>query len=704
MLKKPLLAITAFLLLSASFRAAGESRMWLAAQYDWANSRGFYLDFEGNRLSDANLVLGVADGKYWRFLAHRPGFVTNRQYEIRAVISLKQARLFLDSQLVAEKSGKWLPSQTPFEINFRPAWASETGDWLAIVSTTTVMVRRGAEQVYRRTFDFWRSAARPIALQLFEPGQPTSISLEVKPEDTVTVTASVRFARGEIRRWAPYIDRYGQSRYAEWPGKVRGDEDLRGDIAREDAELAKMPPSADFDPYGGYTQAGWREEPTGFFRTAKRNGFWWLVTPYGNPCFYLGVSVFPGLTASSTPTTEREFLFEWLPPREEPWAAAWSANRWGVNDGTEYLCFYACNLIRKYGPGDWMERATQQGMRRLKSWGFSGGGKWGAPPNAVSTPVLDAGTTPRLVRHPDIFDPKVCEIFRRELERQILPRRDDAMVLGWAVGNEFDEIITGTEIREILAKPADTPAKRALLDYALDELYSGSLANLAGAWKIKAANRTALYAISPAPPAGDLEKLRRFYADRYYDFLYRTVKAIDPNHLYLGFWISLGWWENEEDWRLIARHCDVIGYDHYSRAYDNGLLARLQAETDKPALCGEFSFPPWYDGTRGFGRFLVSSGDEAEAGDLYYRWTGFAARDPYCVGLIWFKYPDQNLTGGGPGRGPRLVLGDHFSFGLVTVTDRPKWPLVKRVREANLKAAAWRSQAAGIQVNPPDSN
>ena len=43
------------------------------------------------------------------------------------------------------------------------------------------------------------------------------------------------------------------------------------------------------------------------------------------------------------------------------------------------------------------------------------------------------------------------------------------------------------------------------------------------------------------------------------------MKSIDPNHLYLGMWVTPNWWENQTDWDLIAPHCDVIGFDFYSR-------------------------------------------------------------------------------------------------------------------------------------------
>ena len=665
-------------------------RLYIADQYDWGAQLGFYLDLEGPELSQLPLILAVADGQNWRFATHAPGFVPDRDYTVRATITPEGAELFLDGQQVGVSPGSWKPASVPLQANYRPPWADEQGDWIGIVSRVTVAVTRAGQEANRRAFDFSKLAARPVPLQLFEPGQPESAPLDTKPGDSIATDVVIRFAKQDLRAMSPFIDRYGQCRYADWPEKVRSDEDLRIDIEREDEELTKMPPSEDFDEYGGYAKAAWREQPTGFFRVLRRDGYWWLISPSGNPCFYMGVCSFPAQTWPTTPVSDRGFLFQWLPPREGASAAAWSRNQWGVQDGTDYVCLHTANLIRKYGEEGWLQKAEALGIRRLKAWGFSGGAKWGAPASLVSTPVLNAGRTPRIARHPDVFDPAVCEVFRQELERQIAPRREDPHVLGWSLGNEYDEIITPGEVTDILGKPAGTPAKRALVDHALQELYRGSVKDMADAWGIAAADPAALYAATPKPPADDVEKLRQFYADRYYGFIYGTVKSIDPNHLYLGFWIVPGWWVNESDWALAAPHCDVIGYDRYSREYADELLARLQRQTDKPTLCGEFNFPPWYDGLRGFGRYGAYSRDDAEAGELYYQWARGATRDPYCVGLMWFQYRDQPLTGRGPGRGERLTFGEHYAFGLITGTDRPKWAMVRRMREANLRAASWR--------------
>ncbi len=554
-----------------------------------------------------------------------------------------------------------------------------------------MVLTRNGEEVERREFGL-APDAQHMPLPLFEPGPPRQATMECQPGDTVTIDAVIRFGRSELSAYAPIIDRYGQCVYAEFPEKVHSDADLLADIAAEEEILNTMPPSADFDKYGGSLAVGWREEATGFFRVVKRDGYWWLISPEGNPCFYIGMN---NVRGPSTPTTSREFLFEWLPPREFPWSAAWIDDPWGLETFEESFVFSTANLIRKYGENDWWVEASEIGHRRLRSWGFTGGGKWDMPYGFVLTPVLWTSVTPTLVGHPDFFDPAVQEVFRSELAGQIEPRRDDPRILGWSYQNEYAAIITGDEIRQILAKPANTPSKRALLDYSLDELYAGALAELAKAWELDVASRDELYAASPVPPDSDIERLRCWYADGWYGFVYATIKDIDPNHLVIAPWCVPAWWENERDWYLQARHCDVMGYDRYAMSYEDAQLARLKREIDVPTFCGEFSFPPTYGFVRGYGAYRSSwADDDADAGQRYYEWVRAAAQDPSCVGLSWFQYRDQPLTGRGPGYGPDLVYGEHYAFGAVTVTDRPKWPLVRRMREANLQAAQWRLAAS----------
>jgi hypothetical protein len=63
----------------------------------------------------------------------------------------------------------------------------------------------------------------------------------------------------------PFIERYGQYKHKDWPGKVLADADFTANRQREDAELAAQPGPAGLDRYGGWA-AGPQLEATGHFR------------------------------------------------------------------------------------------------------------------------------------------------------------------------------------------------------------------------------------------------------------------------------------------------------------------------------------------------------------------------------------------------------------------------------------------------------
>lgn len=680
----------ALAILFINLAMAEVNRLYIVSQYDWGAKTGFYLDFENSsegatpcKLENLALILGIGDGANWRFISTKPNWQLDKDYRVKAIIDSQKGELYLDGKLVGKSEGAFRPTKGEITLYHIPGWAKGKADYLIIVKDISL-----SSSERRKSFHF---SERPLALFLFEPQEVQTIPWDTK--GSLEIEATFRLiAYPDIKKLSPFIDRYGQCIYANWKGKIKSDEDLKKSFEEERKILSSMSEPKGYDRFGGYELAGWKEKGTGFFRVVKRNRFWWLISPEGNPCFYIGLCGVPTLNWEMTPVSDREFLFEWLPPKEGIYSACWGRGVWGTSPSDEYVAFHTANMIRKYGE-NWRNIALDLTSRRLKLWGFSGVGKWGEMEGMPFLPVLHRWDVPSLVRHPDVFDPEVQARFRESLRRQIEPRKNDPFVVGWSLGNEYDEIISREEIREILAKSPEVPAKRALLDYALKEIYNGDWEAMGRAWKIEAKSKEDIYSSKPNPPAEDLEKMRLFYAERYYEFIYRTIKEIDPNHLYFGFWIVPGWWESEVDWRVSAKFCDVIGYDLYSSEFMSDWIRKLVEETDKPIICGEFSYPAFYNGERGFGLYGVWARDDAHSGELYERWLRDASRNPYCLGVSWFFYRDQPLTGRGPGRGTDLVYGEHYAFGMVDVGDRPKWDLVKRVREANLSAIKWRLEA-----------
>jgi hypothetical protein len=692
------LCIGIFALAAGETARAADNRYILASQFDWGAKHGFYLEFENSSQGDApcplstmKLALGVADGSSWRYVIDTPVWQYDEDYQVKAVIQPTTAALWMNGALVQQTDGSFAPDQSDFTAASTPSWATGTTQYQVVEESLTVT----CSTAKNLNLTFPPPSAKNIALSLLGQNDGKTISgWHPSPADTITIEATFRIiTRPTWQSVAPLIDRYGQCVYADWPGKVKTDAQLYAAAKAEDKQLVAWGVPKEFDKYGGYVNAGWKDAATGFYHLAKRNGTWWLITPLGNPCFYTGICNTPLPEGDVTPVTDREQLFAYLPPKTGPFAAAWTG-AWGAAGGSGFVGFSAVTEIRTEG-ANWKTDEAKLAERRMHAWGFAGIGKWDSLANAPSIPVLERGDVPNIGRHPDIFNPDVQDEFVATLRRQIKPRLNDPNVVGWSLGNEYDEIITPDEITTILSKDEHTPAKKALVDYAVKSLYHGDLDKMAAAWHVQAHLPEQFYPVTPTPPASDIEALRHFYATQYYSFIYKTVKSIDPNHLYLGFWIVPNWWVNESDWSLIAPYCDVIGYDRYASQFADANFAHLIRSTDKPILCGEYSFPPNYDNTRAFGTYpAISVGTDAQAGEDYIQWVKDAARNPYCVGVCWFEYRDEPITGRGPDMGRDLVLGEHYAFGLVDVTGRPKMDLVTRVRKANLAAPDWRLHAA----------
>jgi hypothetical protein len=668
---------------------AAFNRLYFAAQYDWGSNTGFYLSLEGEapegvpcKLSGAKVALGVADGHQWRYIIHGRNWQLDHNYTLKAVVHPQSFELSIDGELAGQSGGS-LSARNDLNLNASlvPSWASSPAEYLPIQKNLSLETSDGKK--LDLNFD------KPLPLILLTSQSSASVVWQNKQDQTLTITAQFRvITTPDPRDLAPFVDRYGQSKYGDWPGKVNTDADLTAATQLEKQRLDTWGIPGGFDAFGGVQQSPWKDPATGFFHLAQHDSFWWLITPEGNPCFYIGLSDAPALNWDRTPVTGRAWMFEELPPKTAPWDFAWGLNSWGQSDGTVDVALHTVNMIRKYGEG-WKDQATAQTVQRMRSWGFSGFGKWSSDAGGLPiVPVLNTYGVPILDRHPDIFNPTVQAQLQSVLAAQINPRLLDPLIVGWSLNNEYDDIITGEETKNMLNLSSTTPAKKALADEALKSLYSSDLSALAAAWKIKASTISDLYASTPTPPAVDIEALRQFFARQYYDFIYRTIKRLDPNHLYFGFWIVPGWWVNETDWELIAPYCDIIGYDRYNPVFADAWMNTLIRRTNKPVFLGEFSFPPTYNLERGFRAYTAANAvDDADAGRLYFQWVEEARRNPYCVGVSWFQYRDEPVSGRGPGQGSDLVYGEDFAFGLVDVTDQPKYDLVEWVRLANLHAA-----------------
>ena len=189
----------------------------------------------------------------------------------------------------------------------------------------------------------------------------------------------------ESKAYEGIVDGFGQFRPGSWPEKVGSTEMLRARGAEEAQQLARgLAQAPELDRFGGLI-SGPVFRATGFFRTERREGRWWLVTPEGHGFFSIGIDA--AAPSGATYVEGREFMFRDLPSRDGELAAHWSeaddrrglgAQRGRSFDHGHAFDFYTANLERKFG-ADWRRLWREETADRLTAWGFNTIGNWSDP-------------------------------------------------------------------------------------------------------------------------------------------------------------------------------------------------------------------------------------------------------------------------------------------------------------------------------------
>lgn len=502
------------------------------------------------------------------------------------------------------------------------------------------------------------------------------------------------------------VDQFGQYAKAEWPGKLKSVEEFAVRRKEEEAWLKANPQLPARSRYGGWT-GGPRLKATGFFRTEKVDGRWWLVDPDGYLFFSLGVDC---VTASNaTITAGREYMFTWLPGKDDPLAkyAGYTRNihRGPLREGADYN-FLAANLERKYG-ADFRKAWFDVTLSRLRAWGFNTIGNWsdwdvygnGRVPYVATAGIsgnharVSSGSDYWGKMH-DPFDPKFAESVSASLRAVIARVKGDPWCIGYFVDNELSWGGWGDDggryglAHGALAESAQSHAKQAFLAQ-LKAKYA-DIDKLNAAWGTSFADWSALEApVRLSQPLSDAAKedlgaFVRSLAERYFRTIRDELKKHDPDHLYLGCRFA---WRTPEAVEASARICDVVSFNIYAPKVDPvawGFLERL----DKPCIIGEFHFGALDRGM--FHTGLVAARDQKERAEIYKEYVRSVLDHPNFVGCHWFQYVDQPITG-------RSFDGENYNIGFVTVTDTPYPELVSAARSVHREAYVRRYK--GRQAN-----
>ena len=492
---------------------------------------------------------------------------------------------------------------------------------------------------------------------LFQDGAASNFSVS-----RVTVsTDGVKQKRLAAATFFPFVDRFGQFSHDDWPGKVHDEAELQKTREDEDAWLAahRDSPIPGCDRFGGWAD-GPQLKATGFFRTEKVNGKWWLVDPDGR--LFLSHGVNCGWELASTGISGREGYFEKLPPREGATKPFWTyhkkpvfRNFYGDPKNAPFwsFSFSAYNCWLKFGD-DWRRKNAENTARRMHAWGLNTttgtGGDLMRCANRVPY-VVSIGPSSRKIEGAngywgkllDPFAPEFAESCRRSAEAR-RAAGTNAWCVGWTSNNELSWGADGIALaRGVLASPDDQPAKVALLKLLAER----------GVAPDKATD-------------ADLRRLGEAVAERYYSTVRAAIKAVAPNHLYLG---DRNDKRNPEVFRVASRYLDVVTVNVYE--HRPSVTLPPDAE-DKPLMVTEFHFG-CYD-TGYFYASLIPVKDQKTRAACYRDYLRTVIDRPDYVGAHWFCWRDCPITG-------QLGEGANAQCGLVSTADVPYSELVGAIRD-----------------------
>lgn len=495
----------------------------------------------------------------------------------------------------------------------------------------------------------------------------------------------------------PFIDKYGQFKYADWPGKVKSDKDLRKARDAEEKDLAAHTGPSNFTKYGGWAD-GPRFEATGHFRVQKVDGKWWMIDPEGYLFWSHGivrVSHSNAVTPLEGENLEnRCFYFEELPDKDSEFHKFYYTHdallkpyytARGIDSTYD---FSSANLYRKYGE-DYLEDFYDICHRRLRSWGMN------TIANSSDKEICLMDRTPyidrfEIISEPidgttgwwpvmDPYDPSFIE----SLDRQLVERRqelEDPWCLGFFVDNEIKWGHPTNMAEVVLMCPEEQAAKKHFIS-ELKKKYR-TIRTLDKAWGTEFKSWDALAKNRKKIKTDDRNRedfltFNRGLIHKYYSNIRGEFDRLAPGVLYMGCrfagytpdLVSIG-----------AEYCDVISYNIYHFTLDQ---VELPEGVDKPIMIGEFHFGAIDRGM--FHSSQVETETQKQRGEAYVRYVESGLRHPNIIGVHWHQFSDQATTA--------RFCGENFQVGFTDVCDTPYQETVDAARNIGYRMYEFRNSA-----------
>lgn len=395
------------------------------------------------------------------------------------------------------------------------------------------------------------------------------------------------------------------------------------------------PTPIEYNKYGSAKSI--RTKPTGFFRTEKIDGRWWIIDPEG----YAGINI--AMNSVNTGNSER--------------------------NKTAYRQKFANN-------SDWMQQTKNQ----LQVLGFNGTGSWSNYDaiikantstnkplsytinwNFMSSYGKKRGGTYAVPGHTGypgnvifVFDPEF-ETFCDEHAKQLAAYKNDPNLFGYFSDNEMPFSLKNLE-GYLNLKDKNDPGYLAAKRWIDDK------------------------GITPEQIT-DKERAQflAFAAERYFSIVAKAIKKYDPNHLYLGSRLYSGEKNVPEFMQTAGKYVDILSINYYGVWTPNKkLMDNWEKWSGKPFIITEYYVKGMDSGLPNISGAGWQVKTQEDRGKFYQNFCLALLEARTCVGWHWFKYQDNDPTDG-----KAELSNQDANKGIVDNEYNLYTPLTYKMRELN---------------------
>jgi hypothetical protein len=462
----------------------------------------------------------------------------------------------------------------------------------------------------------------------------------------------------------PLVDEMGQSTIHEWPGRTRSLDELKTRVRRQLWQAPKLTWPTEFTRWGG-----WRErklgDATGFFRTQKAGGRWWLVDPDGFAFWSTGLDCVRVDCESRIDGMEN--ALKWTPPKDGAFKAVWE-NDFERDGKPVFVNYLAANMIRALGEEAWRDKWAQIALAEMKRLRFNTVANWSEWEFAAKAhfpyvrPMEFRGKRCGTIYRdfPDVFHTGF-DADTEDYASQLKPTANDPAFIGYFLMNEPTWAFS-TELPAVgMLYTSESCATRDELAKWLRAKYDGDAA-LSAAWKAKVTfdnvAKGRWKGVFSKEALDDLQGFSKVMVEKYFTSISKACKRVDPHHLNLG----MRWAGVPPEWAVEGmKSFDVFSLNCYMDRLPRDRSDRIHQMLGMPVMVGEWHFGALDAGLPASG--IGHNHNQAERAKAYRVYLEDAAANPNCVGVHWFTLYDESAIG--------RFDGENYNIGFLDICNRP---------------------------------